>query len=92
MTLKIKDPGSALTHFIAMILALCAASPLIIKAAQEPGRSHVLALTIFITSMVLLYAASTVYHTHRTTGPSRMIPTARFRSQTATSTLTATML
>ena len=35
MTLKIKDPGSALTHFIAMILALCAASPLIIKAAQE---------------------------------------------------------
>ena len=33
MTLKIKDPGSALTHFIAMILALCAASPLIIKAA-----------------------------------------------------------
>ena len=33
MTLEIKDPGSALTHFIAMILALCAASPLIIKAA-----------------------------------------------------------
>ena len=33
MTLKIKDPGSALTHFIAMILALCAASPLLIKAA-----------------------------------------------------------
>ena len=33
MTLKIKDPGSALTHFIAMILALGASSPLIIKAA-----------------------------------------------------------
>ena len=39
MTLKIKDPGSALTHFIAMILALCAASPLLIKAAQAPGSS-----------------------------------------------------
>ena len=63
MTLKIKDPGSALTHFIAMILALCAASPLLIKAAQEPGSSHVLALTVFITSMILLYAASTLYHT-----------------------------
>ena len=63
MTLKIKDPGSALTHFIAMILALCAASPLLIKAAQEPGSSHVLALTVFITSMILLYAASTIYHT-----------------------------
>ena len=63
MTLKIKDPGSALTHFIAMILALCASSPLIIKAAQEPGLVHVLALSIFITSMILLYAASTIYHT-----------------------------
>ena len=63
MTLKIKDPGSALTHFIAMILAVCAASPLLIKAAQEPGSSHVLALTVFITSMILLYAASTIYHT-----------------------------
>ena len=63
MTLKIKDPGSALTHFIAMILALCAASPLLIKAAQDPGSSHVLALTVFITSMILLYAASTIYHT-----------------------------
>ena len=60
MTLKIKDPGSALTHFIAMILALCASSPLIMKAAREPGASHVLALSIFITSMVLLYAASTI--------------------------------
>ena len=63
MTLKIKDPGSALTHFIAMILALCAASPLIIKAAAEPDKSHVLALSIFIISMILLYAASTIYHT-----------------------------
>ena len=63
MTLKIKDPGSALTHFIAMILALCAASPLIIKAAAEPDKSHVLALSIFIVSMILLYAASTIYHT-----------------------------
>ena len=62
MTLKIKDPGSALTRFIAMILALCAASPLIIKAAAEPDKSHVLALSIFIVSMILLYAASTIYH------------------------------
>ena len=34
MTLKIKDPGSARTHFITIILALCAASPLLIKAAR----------------------------------------------------------
>ena len=60
MTLKIKDPGSALTHFIAMILALCAASTNLIKAAQEPGSSQLLALTVFITSIILLYAASTI--------------------------------
>ncbi len=63
MKLKVKDPGSALTHFIAMILALAASVPLIAKAARTPGSTHVLALTVFITSMILLYAASTVYHT-----------------------------
>lgn len=63
MLQKIKDPGSALTHFIAMILALFASIPLIIKAAHTPDHIHVLALTIFITSMILLYAASTIYHT-----------------------------
>lgn len=63
MLQKIKDPGSALTHFIAMILALFASIPLLIKAARTPDHIHVLALTIFITSMVLLYAASTIYHT-----------------------------
>ncbi len=63
MSLKVKDPGSALTHFIAMLLTLGAATPLLIKAAQTPGYAHVLALTIFIISMILLYAASTVYHT-----------------------------
>ena len=60
---KVKDPGSALTHFIAMILACLAAVPLLIKAASVPGMLHVTALSIFIVSMILLYAASTIYHT-----------------------------
>lgn len=63
MKFKVKDPGSALTHFIGMLLALFASAPLIIKAARAPGYTHVLALTIFIISMILLYAASTIYHT-----------------------------
>lgn len=63
MTFKVKDPGSALTHFIAMILALFAATPLLIKASRTPGHTHVMTLTIFILSMILLYAASTIYHT-----------------------------
>lgn len=61
--LKIKDPGSAITHFIAMALAILAAGPLLIKAARDPGQFHVTALAVFIVSMILLYAASTTYHT-----------------------------
>jgi hemolysin III len=59
---KPKDPGSAITHFIAMILAMLGAAPLLIKAARVPDVLHVIALSIFILSMILLYAASTVYH------------------------------
>ena len=60
---KVKDPGSALTHFIAMILAIIAAMPLLMKAVRDSGQFHVSALTIFILSMIGLYAASTIYHT-----------------------------
>lgn len=62
MKLKLKDPGSAITHGIAMILALFSSIPLLIKAANEPDRLHLFALAIFILTMVLLYTASTVYH------------------------------
>ena len=60
---KVKDPGSALTHFIAMVMAIIAAMPLLLKAARDSGYLHVSALTIFILSMIGLYAASTIYHT-----------------------------
>ena len=61
--LRIKDPGSANTHFIAMILAAAAATPLLLKAWRGPGQMHVTALAVFIVSMVGLYGASTLYHT-----------------------------
>ena len=60
---KIKDPGSAITHFIGMLMAMFAATPLIIKSLHEPDYIHVISLTVFIVSMILLYAASTIYHT-----------------------------
>ena len=63
MKFHVKDPGSALTHFIAMILSILAATPLLVKAASEPGWRHLGALAVFIVSMILLYAASTIYHT-----------------------------
>ena len=60
---SIKDPGSAITHFIALILALLGIAPLLLKAAREPDMLHVISMAVFILSMVLLYAASTIYHT-----------------------------
>lgn len=59
----IKEPGSAITHFIGMLMAIFAAVPLLIKAAHEPSRIYVISLAVYSASMILLYAASTTYHT-----------------------------
>lgn len=59
----IKDPGSAITHFIAMLMAIFAAVPLLIKAANEPERIYIFSIAIYALSLILLYAASTTYHT-----------------------------
>ena len=62
MNIKIKDPWSALTHFIGMILAMAATAPLLVKAALSGDMMHVYAMSVFMLSMVLLYAASATYH------------------------------
>ncbi|MGN0331805.1 MAG: hemolysin III family protein [Lachnospiraceae bacterium] len=59
----IKDPGSAITHFIGMLMAIFAAVPLLIKAAHEPERIYLISIAIYAASLILLYAASTTYHT-----------------------------
>ena len=62
MKLKLKDPGSAITHFIAIILVLIGAVPLLLKASKQTDKLYLIALSIFIVSMLMLYTASTVYH------------------------------
>ncbi len=59
---KLKDPGSALTHFIGMLMACFAALPLLIKAATNPDKIHIISLSIFVVSIIGLYLASTLYH------------------------------
>ncbi len=59
----IKDPGSAITHFVGMLMAIFAAIPLLIQAAKERDSVYLISLTVYAISMVLLYAASTTYHT-----------------------------
>lgn len=58
----LKDPGSAITHFIGMMMAIFSAVPLLIRALQHPEKVYVISLAVFIVSMILLYLASTVYH------------------------------
>lgn len=60
---KIKEPGSAITHFIGMLMAVFAGIPLILKAASELKAIPLLSAIIYVSSMILLYFASTVYHT-----------------------------
>ena len=55
-----KDPGSAITHFFGMAAAIVVAVPLLLRT-HDP--LHTVSMTIFICSMVLLYGASTTYHT-----------------------------
>lgn len=59
----VKDPGSAITHFIGMLMAIFAAVPLLIKAAHEPEKIYVISIAVYALSLILLYAASTTYHT-----------------------------
>lgn len=62
MQITIREPGSAITHFIAMMLTVFAAAPLLVKSALSDTVNMLPAMTIFILSMVLLYGASATYH------------------------------
>lgn len=59
---RLKDPGSAITHFIGMMMAVLAAAPLIIKAFYGENSDNLSSFIVFIVSMILLYGASTMYH------------------------------
>ena len=59
----VKDPGSAITHFIGMLMAIFAAVPLLLKAAREQNPVCLGSILVYAASLILLYAASTTYHT-----------------------------
>lgn len=68
MQITIREPGSAITHFIGMMLAVFAAIPLLVKAGvTSDGRSFT-AMAIFMASMILLYGASAMYHSVNLSG------------------------
>ena len=60
---KLKDPGSAITHLIGFAAAIIGTPLLLIRASWHgAGRTAQISLTIFMMSMILLYGASTIYH------------------------------
>lgn len=62
MQITIREPGSAFTHLIGVILSVLATTPLLIKVAVNDDPTAFVAMTIFMCSMVALYSASTIYH------------------------------
>lgn len=64
ISVTIREPYSALTHCIGILYTLVLAPIIIIRAAMYTGLARAIAsTTIFMISMLLLYTASTVYHT-----------------------------
>ena len=68
MQITIREPGSAITHFIGCMMALFASVPLLIKAGVSAGGRTFTAMLIFMLSMVLLYGASATYHSVNLSG------------------------
>ena len=62
MQITIREPGSAITHFIGMVMAVFATVPMLIKAGTTSGTRSLIAMTVFMASMILLYGASATYH------------------------------
>ncbi len=59
---KAEERLNILSHFLGFLLALAALPLLIIKASVQGTAWHIVSFSVFGASMVLLYAASTLYH------------------------------
>lgn len=68
MQITIREPGSAFTHLIAMMMALIASTPLLIKTASDVSGPGFASMCVFVISMVLLYASSATYHSVNLSG------------------------
>ena len=63
MTMHAKDPISWLTHFIGFIMAIIATPFIIVNAhIDNVGITFMVAVIIFMLNMMVLYAASSIYH------------------------------
>ena len=56
------EPLSSISHFIGALLSVAALVLLIISAAKHGGAWHIVSYSIFGSTLILLYSASTIYH------------------------------
>lgn len=63
VSFQIREPGSALTHFAALILMTAGAGPLLMRAREAGSARTMFSLAVFLLTACALYAASTTYHT-----------------------------
>ena len=62
---QVKDPMSALTHFIGFLAVIPVFIILMERAQAEGTTLHMIGFAVFGVSLLLLYGASTIYHTLR---------------------------
>jgi len=67
-----EEMANALTHGLGVLLSLVGGAVLVILAAVYAGWLEIVTATVFVVSLVLLYSASTLYHSARH-------PVARYR-------------
>lgn len=60
---KVKDPISALTHFIGFLAVIPIFIMLMLRAKAEASELHMIGFAVFGISLLMLYGASTIYHT-----------------------------
>ncbi|MDD6212839.1 MAG: hemolysin III family protein [Clostridiales bacterium] len=68
---QLKDPGSAITHFIGLIASVFGSAPLLMKASGNP--LHLISMIVFIYGLMFLYGASTIYHALNLPGQGNLI-------------------
>ncbi|MFA7467600.1 MAG: hemolysin III family protein [Desulfotomaculaceae bacterium] len=69
--LGMKEPVNTLTHFIAFLTAIAGLVFLIIATWDEPAK--LLVMTVYGTSLVLLYGASSLYHWIKTSPSKELV-------------------
>ena len=60
-----EELANSITHGLGLALSLLAAPVLIVSAAATADRWRIIAASIYGTTLVLMYLASTVYHALR---------------------------